>query len=119
MSSVEELWYGKRKILGDKIIQMAGPELKEEIEYQLDIEREEGESYDIVDAFEDIEDRADEDPTFHPRQLVKNVRKIAINLGMYKEISDDELRAIASTAGKKYSFILDGKKYIFVRRLLR
>lgn len=97
----------------------AGSELTDEINYQLEVEREK--PYNTIDGFEDILDRIDEGD--YPRSLTRNAREIGIALGIWREISEEELEEIATfrlgrpTARKKYDFIQSGKKHVWERHL--
>jgi hypothetical protein len=65
--------------------------------------------YDETDALNDIMDvtQYNGDAPI----MLKQCREIAIKLGWYKEVSEDELSRTIVTRGKKYDFKLDGKKY--------
>lgn len=91
----------------------ASPELLEEIQYFLDLDCEEGEDgYTFVSAWNTVLGRAD-DPDFYNAKFLKNVRRVGIALGVYREISDAELSRTYVSRGKAYDFALDGKKYLF------
>jgi len=67
---------------------------------------EEGETFDDVDAFIDIDDRADD------WQTRKRCRRILIDAGYYTPVTDAELaRTVVSGGVRKYDFMLDCVKY--------
>lgn len=67
-----------------------------------------GETFDTVDAFIDLDDRAEEEPW---RDLERWCRTILIDAGYYRPINEAELARVIVTSGKKYSFKLAGVKY--------
>jgi hypothetical protein len=107
-----------REKVSEYIHKHAEPELRGEIEYFKEIEREPDEVYNTVDAFEEILGRIDEDPSFHPRRLVRNAYETAVRLGVYKEITDEELaRHVIMGRYRGYDFVLHGKKHVWVGHL--
>jgi hypothetical protein len=48
------------------------------------------------------------------RKVMNECRKLMIDLGLYREISEAELDRMIVSGGRKYSFKLDGKKYIWI-----
>ena len=92
-------------------------ELAEEIDYQMhsvDDDREGSDGpYDEVDALEDTMTRAESNGD--APKLLLQCRKVAIQLGWYREVSEEELSRTIST-GKKYDFKLDNRKYVWKGR---
>jgi hypothetical protein len=82
--------------------------LNEEIEHQLSVDREEP-GYTIGHALDDLYDIAVDN---NDRSVMTPARKVLVELGCYRHISDEELSRTFST-GKKYDFILAGKKYVW------
>lgn len=77
-------------------------------------EPEEGElPYDLRTAYDDVWDLMDGNPDFM-RSFVNNMRDIAIAIGQYREVTEEELARTIST-GKKYAWKHRGKKYEFNR----
>lgn len=95
-----------RQQLEKSIRRMMTPALADEMEYYKD------EGYDTVDAFLEIEDLADEGRLSN--RLRTLTRRIMIDAGYYREVSDNELAQIQVSHGRKYDFKLRGKKYISV-----
>jgi len=88
------------------------PQLREEIDWQLGIDREY--KYDLVDAFIDascnIEDI--ETPVYRDRIALRQSRELQIELEMCHPVTDEELRRGAVLGRYKgYEFRLGGKKY--------
>lgn len=73
------------------------------------------EGYTLADAFDELSERVESQGKEFSTGFVKNIRQIQIALGQAVEVSDEELRRIIVTSGKKYWFKLDGKKYRFNR----
>ena len=97
------------KIIRDNI----SHELSEEIDEVL----ENTDEYSLIDAFDYIHDSCDSSD-YYERKIIINVRKIAILLGIYIPISDEELLNIISfPSGKNYDFKMDGIKYTFDKRM--
>ena len=94
------------------IREMASKELIEEIEWKLDVDREleDGETYDFLDAWIEVFQQADQDM---PRNIILNIGDIGIKIGIYKEVSDEELKDIQVSSGRKYDITRKGKKYVF------
>lgn len=76
--------------------------------------------YTLLSAFDDVFDRIDALDSYDRKQqysqgYLENVRDIAIAIGWYQEITEDELSRRIST-GKKYAFKHKNKKYEFISR---
>jgi hypothetical protein len=102
------------------ITSMAIPELMEELNYLLELDREEPEEgqapYDLWYAFDDAYDQFESNGTSnYPRKMVENFRDISIALQWYQEVTEEELERTISTH-KKYAFKYKGKKYDFVSK---
>jgi hypothetical protein len=95
-------------------------ELRAEIQYLVDLDRDDAEDpagpYDMVDAFRDILDRVDE-PEYATPAFRRDVRRLAVALGVYRVVTDRELARTVVSRGPKYDFKLDGRKYVFERHL--
>ena len=90
------------------------PAAKEEYDYILDGLSEE----DVQYAFEDLIDVIDEGRHELSRKDVNSIRQVAIDRGMYREITDTELKnvQVSGRDGKKYDFSLNKKKYVYVNQ---
>ena len=90
-------------------------ELKSEIEYRLEIQAESEEpTEDYYLALQDTEDFA-VDNRIAP--LTRAARRVLIELGVYRSVSEDELARTQTFGGKKYYFKLAGIKYQFGKHL--
>jgi hypothetical protein len=68
----------------------------------------------LISFLNETEERIREDKeTTSGRGAMNECRKHLIALGVYREISDAELNRMIVSGGRKYSFKLDGKKYIW------
>lgn len=83
-------------------LQNISPELKAELDYRMNDVGHEGE-YDIVDAFEDAMDFADEQDA----KLFNHIKQILISIGYVIPV---DIKNVFST-GKKYWFIKGGVHY--------
>lgn len=84
------------------------PALRDEIEYHLEIDREE--PIDLYTILNDISDREDDNES---RTFQRPLRKIFIELGVYIPKTDEQIRNTVTLGGKKYAFQMDGTKYDF------
>jgi hypothetical protein len=97
------------------IIRLANQEVIEEIQYRMDLAVEDGndDEYSFEDAFVDTWHWADFQEGMS-KQFKDNLKEIAIALGHYRVITQDELDRTIST-GKKYAFKFKGEKYVYDR----
>ena len=97
------------------IAKFPNSELISEIEYRLEIQAESEEPVkDYYLALQDTEDFA-EDNRAGP--LLRAARRVSIELGVYRPVSEDELARTQNLGGKKYYFKLAGVKYQFDKHL--
>ena len=61
-----------------------------------------------LDVLEDLLIQYEEDREV---KKLRNLRQYFILLGIFKVVTDKELIHISVSSGKKYDFIMDGKKY--------
>jgi hypothetical protein len=47
------------------------------------------------------------------RKARKDLRQLGIQLGIYREITEEEMSRVYVSCGKKYDFKLNGKWYVF------
>lgn len=87
--------------------------LNEEVEYFMSIDREEP-GYDLYNALNDAYDLALDN---RDRRVVTASRKVLIEIGCWRHVTDEELARTETTAGKKYDFSLGGKKYVWEKHL--
>jgi len=87
--------------------------LNEEIEHQMDVDREEP-GYDLYNALDDTYDLALDN---EDRPVITAARKVLVEIGCWKHITDEELSRVQVLRGKKYDFILGGKKYVWEKHL--
>ena len=87
--------------------------LTEECEYHMSIDREEP-GFDMYDALTDAYDLAVD--TNH-REIMTPARKALIMLGCWRHVTDEELERVQTLGGKKFDFILGGKKYVWEKHL--
>jgi len=87
---------------------------KEEINSKMEIEHEG--PYGLIDAFDEVLDRCDEEG-FGPKEC-KSVKNIIIKTGMVEEGTKEALSKIQTyPPSKKWWFKHEGKKWIFEKRL--
>ena len=94
--------------------------LNDEIEHFMCIDREESDcedhDYDLYDALDEAHDLACD---INDRKVLTPARKVLIEIGCIKHITDEDLQYIQTFGrGKKYDFILGGKKYVWEKHLL-
>lgn len=89
--------------------------LNEEIEHFLSVDSEEGRAFDYYDALDQAYDLAE----YHSdRKVLVPARRVLCRLGVYRTISEDEIRNTVSLGrGRKYDFQLDGVKWVFDNHL--
>lgn len=87
--------------------------LNEEVEHQMSVDRED-DGYGLYDAVNDAYDIALDNAH---RQIITAARKVLIDIGCWKHITDEELDYVETFGGKKYDFILGGKKYVWEKHL--
>jgi hypothetical protein len=88
---------------------------REEMAMKLEVEGEEGEETTIIDAFQDVLERCDEE-SFKPKEC-KAAKELAVQLGIAKHVTEEELTHIQTTGRKKYWFLHEGRKYDFSKHL--
>lgn len=104
----------------DIIKSMAIPDMMVELNYLIELDREEPEDgeepYDLWYAFDDALQQFEENGTAnYPRKMVDNFRDISIAIRWYQEVTEEELDRTIST-GKKYAFKYKNKKYQFISK---
>ena len=102
------------------ITRMAIPDMMTELNYLIELDREEPEEgedpYDIWYAFDDALQQFEENgASKYPRKMAENFRDISIAIGWYQEVTEEELERTISTH-KKYAFKYKGKKYDFISK---
>lgn len=96
-----------RQTLDSSISKNAPAELTDELEFMM-------EGMEVPDkglAFDELFDLIDEGEM--PKKLLKPARKIGIDVGMFREVPEEELKRTVSMGGKSFDFAMDGKKYKF------
>lgn len=98
------------------IEKLANKELMTELLYLRDeLEREDGEYYDLLSAFEDAAIASGGTDCQH--SYLMNIREIQIALGWYRVITEEELSRTICMSGNKttknYNFKHKGLKYVF------
>lgn len=94
-------------------------ELNEEIEYRLELQRENEDNEDDFDdwllALLDAEEFAENTLSGYDksRTLLTACRRALIKLGKYRVITAGELARTQTLGGKKFDFQLGGKKYVW------
>ncbi|MBD3264149.1 MAG: hypothetical protein GF375_03495 [Candidatus Omnitrophica bacterium] len=100
------------------IKEMAIPEVKREIQYRLDTFFEEEENrdadYDYMDAFVDSSKWFEEDK--RGKESI-NCIEIEIKLGVWQEVTDEDLENVFVTHGHKWDLRYNRKKYVFKDQL--
>jgi len=94
-----------REKLRQEILKHPHPLLMEEMNYFLYQYEDTEEGYDIVDAFDDALDLAEE---YNDRKLLNLMRDILFNCGYIEEV---DIEKIVVSSGKKYWFKKNGKYY--------
>ena len=95
----------------EAITRYTTPALDDEIQYHLDIDHEDDWTDSLYQILLDIEDRELDNGG---RKLLTPLRRIFIELGVYRAISDAEIRNTQTLpGGRKFDFQLDGQKYTF------
>ena len=91
---------------------MAKGDVLEELLYLRDGIDDREEPCSLLDAFEDLFNRCERcgPDDGYPRSWITQTRDIAIAIGMYREVSEEQLARTIST-GKKYAWKHKGKKY--------
>lgn len=103
------------------IKKLAIKEVMDEINYFLELDREDPEpdehQYGMMDAFDDVWTQFDENGAAqYSRKYAENMRDLVIAIQWYQEITEEELDRTIVSHGKKYAFKHKGKKYVFVSR---
>ena len=101
----------KNNLVRAALAEVNSKALNDEIDYFIEIDKEEVRDPDYYDALSQANDRGEE---WNDRQLVVPSRRALIILGVVKVATEEQL-ARTETLGnrKKYWFKLDGKKYQF------
>lgn len=85
--------------------------LNDEVEHFLRANTEEGEALDYYSAIDQAHDIAID---VNDRKVIKSVRLVLIALGVYRVITDEQIRNTVTIGnGPKFSFSLNKTKYIF------
>ena len=113
-STLNQMTIGEQLSIIEKL---ANKETMEELLYLRDqIEHEENDegvvSYNLVDAFDDAYNAMEGNRKLCGRSYIDNLNEIAIAIGWYVEVSDEELERTISP-GKKYELKFKNKKYKF------
>lgn len=95
------------KDIAETIRKTAPPDIMDELEY-LSEGYEEGEN--IKQAFEDAIDIAESEGN---KKDLNKLRKIGISVGMFREISEEEISRTTVSGGKAWDFSQGKKKYVF------
>lgn len=111
--------------VNDAFEKHANNELREEVEYLLDIDAEEQRESDLYRAILDAEDNftdwlrfGDGSDRKLARRGMKAARLVLIELGVYKPISEEQIRNTVTMGGRKaYDFTIAGVKYVFDKHL--
>lgn len=88
--------------------------LYDEIEYRIELQKDEGHKLDYYTALNDAEQMAED---YQDRALLTAARKALIKLGVYRAMTETQLANTFTSGGKNYAFKMDGKKYAFERHL--
>lgn len=110
---IDEPQFSRKKDL-DTIIKGVTPGARDEIEYWTESEDTTPEQA-FEDALEQIEDGVGRG---FSRADLTSMRRAAIELGIYREISDDEIASTSVSKGKAFDFRLAGKKYVFDKHIV-
>ena len=96
------------------IEQVAHKELTDEIEYRLELQRENTDNNDGDDWYLALMDAEEFAENTESRVLLNKCRRALIALGKYKIITPGELARIQTFGGrKKFDFQLSGQKYVW------
>lgn len=100
--------------LESAIEQFATQEAKDEITFRLELQAEGEDAEDgPPDLYLAVSDACDWAEEYGRRAMLSSLRKALIACGVYREVSDDDLKNTMTLGGKNYDFKLDGKKYNF------
>ena len=98
------------------ILHYASPDVMDELDMLMEIDREPEDwpnGYTLLDALKDLVDRCEannwEDGS---KPLRRNIRSLQVAIGMYREITQEEIARTVST-GKAWAFVLNGRKYTY------
>lgn len=80
--------------------------VREEIDFQLSLDRDY--DYDELDALFDTEDRAED---FKERGLLTDCRRLLIEVGFYRVMSEDEILNTVVSSGTRWDFKMGGVAY--------
>lgn len=88
--------------------------LHEEVEFRLNIDAEEQRESDVYQALLDAEETFAE---WRQRGALKAARRVLIDLGVYKPMTDDQVATTIRTRGPAWDFKLNNVPYQFDRHL--
>ena len=94
------------------------PEIRREIDFLIDAaDPDDDPDYGFIDAWRTLTGRVD-DGDCYPPEFVREFRGLEIAVGVYREITREEMRNTSVSRGKKYDLKLYGKFFVFDRHVL-